>query len=148
MTVLTPPALSVSSRLEPRNLSGPPCRAHSPSRGINPGSTISAGVAAPLLPIRLYHTIAFAARAASCSRLTLGIVAMQRGRTPQLDFIMSRMSRAVVEPSSVTGLTSGAGGGFTAAQSSKILAAEDEEGKTIMRGTPAAGVAPRAKKRS
>jgi nicotinamidase-related amidase len=29
-----PRAFSFSSRFEPRNLSGPPCRTHSPSRGI------------------------------------------------------------------------------------------------------------------
>src|ERR1700674_5687903 len=142
MTVLMPRAFSFSSRFDPRNLSGPPWRAHSPSRGINPGSITSAGVAAPLLPTRLYHTIDPAVRAASCSRLTLGIVATQRGRAPHPAFIMSRMSKAVVEPSTVTALTSGRGGGFTVAQSSRISAAEDDTANTIM-SAPAATAAPR-----
>src|ERR1700726_507248 len=92
---------------------------------------MSAGVGVPF-PIMLYHTIAFAVRAASCRRLTLGTEATQRGRTPQLDFIMSRMSRAVVEPSRVTGLSSGSGGGFTAAQSSRISAAAVEAANAMM----------------
>src|SRR6202049_1986309 len=52
-----PRAFSFSSRFEPRNLSGPFWRAHSPSRGMNPGSITSAGVGVPL-PTRLYQTIA------------------------------------------------------------------------------------------
>src|SRR5882672_11624036 len=142
MTVLMPRAFSFSSRFEPRNLSGPFWRAHSPSRGINPGSITSAGVALPSLPTRLYHTIAPAVRAAAWSRLTLGTVATQRGRAPQLAFIISRMRRAVVEPSSVTGLSSGAGGGFTVAQSLRISAVEDDAANAIM-STPAAAAAPR-----
>src|SRR6266550_6271934 len=58
-----------------------------------------------------------AARAASWSFLTLGTVATQRGRAVQPDFIISRMRRAVVLPSSVTGLSSGTGGVFTVAHS-------------------------------
>src|ERR1700674_1897248 len=103
---------------------------------------MSAGVALPSLPTRLYHTIAPAARAASWSRLTLGTVATQRGRAPQFIFIMSRMSRAVVEPSSVTGLSSGFGGSFTVAQSSRTSAAEDDAANAIRR-TPAATAAQR-----
>src|SRR5437764_15076323 len=57
------------------------------------------------------------ARAVSSSFLTLGTVAMQRGRTPQLAFIKSRTSSAVVLGSTVTGLSSGTGGGFTLAHS-------------------------------
>src|ERR1700680_2750848 len=142
MTVLMPRAFSFSSRFEPRNLSGPFWRTHSPSRGMNPGSIMSAGVAMPLLPTKLYHTIAPAARAASFSRLTLGTVATQRGRAPQFAFIMSRMSRAVVEPSSVTGLSSGGGGAFAVAQSSRISAAKDDVANAIMIAT-AATAAPR-----
>src|SRR4029077_3924915 len=102
----------------------------------------SAGVAMPLLPTRLYHTIAPAARAASFSRLTLGTVATQRGRAPQLAFIMSRRSRAVVGPSSVTGLSSTGGGAFAVAQSWRMSAAKDETPNEIMIAT-AAAAAPR-----
>src|SRR6202045_230529 len=103
---------------------------------------MSAGVALPSLPTRLYHTIAPAARAASWSRLTVGTVATQRGRVPQFAFIMSRMSRAVVEPSSVTGLSSGGGGAFAVAQSSRISVAKDVAANAIMIVTTAAA-APR-----
>src|SRR3954462_8769119 len=58
-----------------------------------------------------------AARAASSSFLTLRTVARQRGRTPQLLFIISSTSSAVVFGSTVTGLSSGAGGSFTPAHS-------------------------------
>src|SRR5438445_5811428 len=119
MTVLMPFAFSFSSRFEPRNLSGPPWRTHSPSRGIKPGSIKSAVL------LRLYHSITPAARAASYRRLTLGIVAMHLGRTPQFPFCMSRMSRAVVEGSRVTDLSSGRGGGFTVSQSLTISVAAD-----------------------
>src|ERR1700730_13392586 len=147
MTVLMPRAFSFSSRFEPRNLSGPPWRSHSPSRGINPGSITSAGVAWPLLPTKLYHTIAPAVRAASCRRLTLGIVAKHRGRVPQFAFIMSRMSRAVVEGASVTDLSSGRGGSFTVVQSSRISAAEDHAAKVIM-SAPAIAAAQRNRVRT
>src|ERR1700720_2453326 len=53
-----------------------------------------------------------AARAASRSRLTLGTMAAQRGRTPQFVFMKSRTKSAVVLGSTVTGLSSGAGGAF------------------------------------
>src|SRR3954454_2059334 len=58
-----------------------------------------------------------AARAASSSFLTLRTVARQRGRAPQLLFIISRTSSAVVFGSTLTGLSSGAGGSFTPAHS-------------------------------
>src|SRR5258708_7445863 len=132
MTVLIPRAFSFSSRFEPINLSGPFWRTHSPSLAVNPGSIWSAVVAMPLLPTKLYHTIAPAVRAESWSRLTVGTVATQRGRAPQFAFIMSRMSRAVVEPSSVTGLSSGGGGAFAVAQSSRMSAAEDDAANAIM----------------
>src|ERR1700730_7516608 len=94
----------------------------------------------------LYHNIAPAARAASYSRLTLGRVAWQRGRVlhdPPL--VMSRMSKAVVEPSSVTGFSSGAGGGFTVAQSSMMSVAE-YAAKAIM-SAPTSAVAQRNRAR-
>src|SRR3954468_5558957 len=56
-----------------------------------------------------------AARAASRSFLTVATVARQRGRTPQLLFIMSRTSSAVVFGSMLTGLSSGAGGSLALA---------------------------------
>src|SRR5262245_16449497 len=56
-------------------------------------------------------------RAASISFLMVGMVATQRGRAPQLFFMKSSTSRAVVLGSTVTGLSSGADGGFTLAQS-------------------------------
>src|ERR1700733_12370048 len=127
MTVLMPRAFSFPSRFEPRNLSGPFWRTHSPSRGIIPGSTASEGAE------RLYHTIAPALRAASSKRLTLGTEATQRGRMPHVPvFDMSRMRRAVVDPSTVTGLSSGRGGSFTVAQSSTISAAKDGAANAII----------------
>src|SRR5580704_16872000 len=57
------------------------------------------------------------ARASSMSFFTLGTVLMQRGRTPQLAFMKSRTSRAVVFGSTVTVLSCGIGGGFTLAHS-------------------------------
>src|SRR5438045_2804779 len=57
------------------------------------------------------------ARAASMSFLTMGTLARQRGRAPQLLFIMSSTRSAVVFGSTVTGLSSGAGGSFTFAHS-------------------------------
>src|SRR5262249_33866296 len=56
-------------------------------------------------------------RAESSSSLTLGIVEMQRGRAPQFTFMKSRIRRAVVLGSTVAGLSSGTGGGFTVAHS-------------------------------
>ena len=57
------------------------------------------------------------ARAASMSFLTAGTVATQRGRAPQLFFMKSSTSSAVVLGSTVTGLSCGTGGGFTLAHS-------------------------------
>src|SRR5436305_13672557 len=57
------------------------------------------------------------ARALSMSFLTLGTVATQRGRAPQFAFIKSSIRSAVVAGSTVTGLSSGTGGGFTLAHS-------------------------------
>src|SRR5262245_21017722 len=71
------------------------------------------------------------ARAASMSFLTLGTAATQRGRTPQLAFMKSRTSSAVVLGSTVTGLSSGTGGGFTLAHS-------------VMMSPAQAGIAPNA----
>src|ERR1700688_3516841 len=139
-----PRAFSFSSRFEPINLSGPFWRAHSPSFAAVPGSIWSAVVAMPLLPTKLYHTIAPALRAASCSFLTAGTVATQRGRAPQLAFIMSRMSSAVVGPSTVGGLSSMGGGAFAVAQSSRMSAAADEAANAIMTVTVAV-IAPRNK---
>src|SRR5580700_6565786 len=136
-----PCAFRVSSRFVPMNLSGPFVRAHSPFFGAKLGSIIAAGVmSAP--PTRLYHTIAPAARAASCSRLTLGTVATQRGRAPQFCFIMSMMSRAVVEWSSVTALSSGFGGRLTVPQSSRMSPAKADAANAMISAV-AAKVAPR-----
>src|ERR1700691_1866551 len=57
------------------------------------------------------------ARAASRSFLTLGTVETQRGRAPQFVFMKSRIRSAVVLGSTVAGLSSGTGGGFTVAHS-------------------------------
>src|ERR1700688_1970374 len=56
------------------------------------------------------------ARAASMSFLT-GTVEVQRGLAPQFTFIRSRIRSAVVLGSTVTGLSTGTGGGFTVAHS-------------------------------
>src|SRR5215468_8154610 len=64
------------------------------------------------------------ARAASRIFLTLGMLAWQRGRTPQLAFMKSSRSNAVVLGSTVTGLSSGAGGVFTVAQSATMSPAK------------------------
>src|SRR5712672_2344865 len=60
------------------------------------------------------------ARAASRIFLTLGTLAWQRGRTPQLPFMKSSRGSAVVLGSTVTGLSSGAGGVVTVAQSATM----------------------------
>src|SRR5580692_10988209 len=52
-------------------------------------------------------------RAASISLLATGMVETQRGRVPQLTFMKSSTSSAVVFGSMVAGLSSGTGGGFT-----------------------------------
>src|SRR5262245_27839366 len=53
------------------------------------------------------------ARASSSSFLTGATVEAQRGRTPQLVFMRSSTRSAVVLGSTVAGLSSGTGGGFT-----------------------------------
>src|SRR5262245_37033164 len=63
-------------------------------------------------------------RAVSMSFFTLGTAATQRGRTPQLAFMKSSTSSAVVRGSTVTGLSSGAGGTFTVVQSATISPAD------------------------
>src|SRR6202162_4826192 len=57
------------------------------------------------------------ARASSMSFFTVGTVLMQRGRAPQLAFMKSRTSSAVVFGSTVTVLSCGVGGAFTLAHS-------------------------------
>src|SRR5262244_3057961 len=57
------------------------------------------------------------ARATSMSLRTVATVARQRGRAPQLPFIMSSTRSAVVLGSTLTGLSSGGGGSFTLAHS-------------------------------
>src|SRR5580692_6136959 len=94
-----------------------------------------------LLPTKLYHTIAPAVRAAVLSFLTAGTDATQRGRAPQFIFIMSKMRRAVVGPSSVTALTSIGGGAFTEDQSSRISAANPcKENRRIPKPATAAAL--------
>src|SRR5580658_10914662 len=124
ITVLMPACLSTGSRVEPRNLSGPGWRYHSPSRGFIAASMTSSGVALPLTPTRLYQTTMSWARASSCMRLMIGIAATQRGRAVQPAFMMSSNNSAVVAGSTVTSFSSG-GGGATAVLQSEITAATD-----------------------
>src|SRR6266851_2133606 len=51
------------------------------------------------------------------SFFTLGTMGTQRGRTPQLSFMRSSTSKAVVLESTVTDLSSGLGGSFTLSHS-------------------------------
>src|ERR1051325_1347748 len=55
--------------------------------------------------------------ACSISLLAIGMVAAQRGRTPQFAFMKSSASSAVVFGSTVAAFTSGTGGGFTLSHS-------------------------------
>src|SRR5262245_25042311 len=55
--------------------------------------------------------------ACSISLLAIGMVAAQRGRTPQFPFMKSSASSAVVFGSTVAALSSGTGGGFTLSHS-------------------------------
>src|SRR6476646_1892738 len=64
-------------------------------------------------------------RAASWSFLTFGTVSMQRGRTPQFLFAMSRISNAVVLASSETGFSSGTGGALTVFHSEMMSEADN-----------------------
>src|SRR6202051_1414362 len=124
ITVLMPACLSIGSSVEPKNLSGPPWRYHSPSRGFIAASMTSFGVALPSMPTRLYQTTMSWARASSCLRLMVGIAATQRGRAVQPAFMMSSSSSAVVAGSTVTSFSSG-GGGATAVLQSEITSATD-----------------------
>jgi hypothetical protein len=66
--------------------------------------------------------------------LTLGTVAPQRGRAPQFAFMKSRIRSAVVFGSIVAGLSSGTGGGLTAAHSVVMsFAREGSAGSAAMR---------------
>src|SRR5260370_10813266 len=116
--------LRVASRVEPRNLSGPDWRYHSPARGLIAASITSSGVALPFEPTRLYQTTMLCARAASCSTFMFGTAAMQRGRALQPAFIISRKRIAVVAGAAVTSLSSG-GGGATAVFQSEMTSATD-----------------------
>src|SRR5215468_4268699 len=85
------------------------------------------------------------ARAASRIFLTLGTLAWQRGRTPQLAFMKSSRSNAVVLGSTVTGLSSGAGGVFTVAQSATMSPARAGCAAAIAATATAAQASLRAK---
>src|ERR1700732_2633813 len=132
ITVLVPACLSVGSSVEPRNLSVPCWRYHSPARGLIAGSMMSSGVALPSAPTRLYQTTMLWARAASCSRFMFGTAATQRGRAVQPAFMMSRNNSAVVEGSTVTSFSSG-GGGATAVLQSEITSATDDDPSDAIR---------------
>src|SRR5580693_6131605 len=95
------------------------------------GSITSSGVALPSEPTRLYQTTMLWARASSCTRLIFGIAATQRGRAPQPAFMMSSSSSAVVEGSTVTSFSSGAGGA-TAVLQSEITSAIDGDAAIAM----------------
>src|SRR5215471_20914135 len=135
-----PACTKVGSSVEPRNLSGPLWRYHSPSRGLMAGSMMSSGVALPFEPTRLYQTTMLWARAASCSRFMLGTAATQRGRAEQPPFMMSRNRSAVVAGSTVTSLSSG-GGGMTAVLQSEITSATDGDPSPASRSAPPAAAA-------
>src|SRR5215470_7400463 len=85
------------------------------------------------------------ARAASRIFFTLGTLAWQRGRTPQLAFMKSSRRSAVVFGSTVTGLSSGAGGAFTVAQSATMSPAKADWVAVIAATANAAHASPRAK---
>src|SRR5882724_2237941 len=65
-----------------------------------------------------------------------GTAATQRGRAPQLPFMISRSSSAVVEGSTVTSLSSG-GGGATAVLQSEMTSAIVGEPTNVSRSAPA-----------
>src|SRR5271169_6730719 len=137
MTVLMPACFSVGSSVEPKNLSGPGWRYHSPSRGFIAASMMSSGVALPFEPTRLYQTTMLWARASSCSRFMFGTAATQRGRAVQPPFMISRNSSAVVEGSIVTSFSSG-GGGTTAVVQSEMTSATDGGPSNATRSAPPA----------
>src|ERR1700730_10521944 len=138
ITVLISACLSVDSSVEPRNLSGPAWRYHSPARGFIAGSNTSSGVALPFEPTRLYQTTMLCARAASCSRFMFGTAAMQRGRALQPAFMMSRKRTAVVAGSTVTSLSSGGGGATAVLQSEMTSATDGDTSKAAMTAPPMA----------
>src|SRR5215469_3048697 len=142
ITVLIPASLRTGSSVEPRNLSVPCWRYHSPARGLIAGSTTSSGVALPFEPTRLYHTTMLCARASSCNRFMFGTAATQRGRALQLTFIMSRNRSAVVAGSTVTSLSSG-GGGTTAVLQSEMTSATDGDASAPIKSVAAAVAAKR-----
>src|SRR5712671_5992927 len=68
-----------------------------------------------------------------------GTAATQRGRAPQLPFMISRSSSAVVEGSTVTSFSSG-GGGATAVLQSEMTSALVGEPTNVSRSAPPAAV--------
>src|SRR3984957_4774547 len=142
ITVLMPACLAVGSGVEPRNLSVPVWRYHSPSRGLMAGSMMSSGFALPSAPTRLYQTTMLCARASSCSRFMFGTAATQRGRAVQPAFMMSRNRSAVVAGSPVTPLNYGAGGATPVLQS-EMTSATDGDPSKAMSSVPAAAAAKR-----
>src|SRR5580704_7901077 len=140
-----PACLRVASSVEPRNLSGPPWRYHSPARGLIAGSIMSSGFALPFEPTRLYQTTMLCARASSCSRFMFGTAATQRGRALQPAFIMSRNRSAVVEGSTVTSFSSGGGGTTDVLQSEMTSATDGDPSKAS--SVPAVAAAAAAEKR-
>src|SRR4051812_35486061 len=133
-----PACRSVGSSVEPMNLSGPDWRYHSPARGLMAGSMMSSGVALPFEPTRLYQTTMLCLRASSCSRLIFGTLATQRGRALQLPFMISRNRTAVVDGSTVTSLSSGAGGATTLLQSEIMSASDGDPSHATRSPAPAA----------
>src|SRR5580700_9204584 len=138
ITVTIPACLSVGSRVEPMNLSGPPWRYHSPARGFIAGSMTSSGVALPFEPTRLYQTTMSWARASSCMRSMFGIAATQRGRAVQPAFMMSSNNSAVVAGSTVTSFSSGGGGATAVLQSEMPSATDGGPSKATMTAPPTA----------
>src|SRR3984893_5383132 len=138
ITVLMPACLSTGSRVQPKNLPGPPWRYHSPARGFIAASMTSSGVALPFEPTRLYQTTMSWARASSCMRLMVGIAATQRGRAVQPAFMMSSSSSAVVAGSTVTSFSSGGGGATAVLQSEMTSATDGDARKAAMTAPPMA----------
>src|SRR3954471_10587800 len=68
-----------------------------------------------------------------------GTAATQRGHAPQLPFMISRSSSAVVEGSTVTSFSSG-GGGATAVLQSETTSAIVGEPANVSRSTPPTAV--------
>src|SRR5262245_38002932 len=140
ITVFVPACRSVGASVEPKNLSGPGWRYHSPGRGLMAGSMMSSGVALPPEPTKLYQTTRLCVRACSCSRFMFGTAATQRGRAVQPPFMMSRNKSAVVEGSTVTSFSSGGGGAATLPQSEMISAKDGDPNNASSSAPPAAAV--------